>query len=356
VHRILPNEVADDIRSQIPKDTLELINFITSLDFHLTLVGGAVRDFLLTEKLSTDLDFEIRHDQHFVNDEWLAKLVVLQFEIQKTFPSVKIETLSFGVFRVIFENGDDVEIAPARIEKFISGRIDHKNFEADFISDLDYKEAVKRRDITINTLGISFTKSGELILRDPTSFGEADIHEKRLRQVSDDFAKDPVRLLRAVRFAKKFNLSYSQDFLNILDQFNLEKISPHYFISEGLKADFYPWAYELKKVLADSKTPIVLPEFMEKFLSYISWPKGTVRPVHTQLDLVFQGLYAFDIPEEAMSFVPLKQKLVKSLSALTHCLRNSKCHEAQDIFLKLPSDIQESLSYVKTQIDLEDVL
>jgi tRNA nucleotidyltransferase (CCA-adding enzyme) len=61
------------------------------------------------------------------------------------------------------------------------------------------EEDLARRDLTINAIAKDST--GKLI--DPFN-GQADIKSKTLRHVSEAFAEDPVRILRAARFAARF--------------------------------------------------------------------------------------------------------------------------------------------------------
>ena len=61
------------------------------------------------------------------------------------------------------------------------------------------EEDLARRDLTINALAID--PDGKLI--DPCN-GLADIQSRTLRHVSDAFTEDPVRILRAAKFAARF--------------------------------------------------------------------------------------------------------------------------------------------------------
>ena len=65
--------------------------------------------------------------------------------------------------------------------------------------DVTIEEDLARRDLTINAMAKD--PDGKLI--DPCN-GLADIQSKTLRHVSDAFAEDPVRILRAARFAARF--------------------------------------------------------------------------------------------------------------------------------------------------------
>jgi tRNA nucleotidyltransferase (CCA-adding enzyme) len=66
--------------------------------------------------------------------------------------------------------------------------------------DVTIEEDLARRDLTINAMAMD--SDGKLI--DPCN-GLADIQSKILRHVSEAFAEDPVRILRAAKFAARFH-------------------------------------------------------------------------------------------------------------------------------------------------------
>ena len=66
--------------------------------------------------------------------------------------------------------------------------------------DVTIEEDLARRDLTINAMAMD--PEGKLI--DPCN-GLADIESKTLRHVSQAFAEDPVRILRAAKFAARFH-------------------------------------------------------------------------------------------------------------------------------------------------------
>jgi len=76
----------------------------------------------------------------------------------------------------------------------------YRGFEVRADPSVTLEEDLRRRDLTINA--IARGESGELI--DPWG-GQADIDARRLRHVSDAFREDPVRILRAARFAARFH-------------------------------------------------------------------------------------------------------------------------------------------------------
>lgn len=93
------------------------------------------------------------------------------------------------------ESGE--EYALARTERK-SGRGYH-GFTFNTSPDVTLEQDLARRDLTINAIAQS--TDGEII--DPFD-GLVDIEARRLRHVSEAFREDPVRILRAARFAARF--------------------------------------------------------------------------------------------------------------------------------------------------------
>jgi tRNA nucleotidyltransferase (CCA-adding enzyme) len=89
------------------------------------------------------------------------------------------------------------EYALARLERKTAPG--YRGFSTQFSPDVTLEEDLRRRDLTINAMAES--DKGELI--DPHG-GQADLAARVLRHVSDAFTEDPVRILRAARFAARF--------------------------------------------------------------------------------------------------------------------------------------------------------
>ena len=89
------------------------------------------------------------------------------------------------------------EYALARTERKTAAG--YHGFEFDTSPAVTIEEDLERRDFTINALARDET--GRLI--DPYG-GMADIEKRLIRHVSAAFAEDPVRILRAARFAARF--------------------------------------------------------------------------------------------------------------------------------------------------------
>ncbi|HSC47254.1 MAG TPA: multifunctional CCA addition/repair protein, partial [Gammaproteobacteria bacterium] len=141
------------------------------------LVGGAVRDRLL--------GLAVKERDYVVVGATPAEMMALGYKpVGKDFP-------------VFLHPETKAEYALARTERK-TGRGYH-GFEFHSEPGVTLEEDLQRRDLTVNALAED--PEGRLI--DPYG-GEKDLKARLLRHVSPAFAEDPVRVLRAARFAARF--------------------------------------------------------------------------------------------------------------------------------------------------------
>ena len=157
---------------------------------NIYIVGGAVRDELLGLPVK-DKDFVV------VGSTPEAMLDAGYKPVGKDFP-------------VFLHPKTHEEYALARTErKTASG---YKGFVVHADASVTLEEDLSRRDFTINA--IAKDSAGKLI--DPFN-GQADIKAKVLRHVSSAFVEDPVRILRAARFAARFaDFTISDETLSLM--------------------------------------------------------------------------------------------------------------------------------------------
>lgn len=141
------------------------------------MVGGAVRDELLGYAVK-DKDFVV------VGSTPEAMAAAGFKPVGKDFP-------------VFLHPKTHDEYALARTERKTAKG--YKGFAVHASIDVTLEEDLARRDLTVNA--IAKDSAGKII--DPYN-GLADIQSKTLRHVSDAFAEDPVRILRAARFAARY--------------------------------------------------------------------------------------------------------------------------------------------------------
>ncbi|HYM43079.1 MAG TPA: multifunctional CCA addition/repair protein [Steroidobacteraceae bacterium] len=141
------------------------------------LVGGAVRDRLL--------GLPVRER------DWVVVGATAEELAREGYLPVGRE------FPVFLHPTTHEEYALARLERKVGPG--YHGFTTRSSADVTLEEDLKRRDLTINAMAES--EAGELI--DPYG-GQADLAARLLRHVSPSFTEDPVRVLRAARFAARF--------------------------------------------------------------------------------------------------------------------------------------------------------
>ncbi|MFC4258421.1 multifunctional CCA tRNA nucleotidyl transferase/2'3'-cyclic phosphodiesterase/2'nucleotidase/phosphatase [Marinobacter lacisalsi] len=145
---------------------------------NIYLVGGAVRDKLLNLPVK-DRDWVV---VGATPDEMLAQ-------------GYKQVGADFPVF---LHPQSHEEYALARTERK-QGRGYH-GFSVYSAPDVTLEDDLKRRDLTINAMAMA--DDGSVV--DPFN-GQQDLENRQLRHVSEAFAEDPLRILRAARFAARFH-------------------------------------------------------------------------------------------------------------------------------------------------------
>ena len=155
------------------------------------VIGGYVRDLLL-KRLNKDIDIVTDGD-----GPALAQAVATLLGVKKVAVFANFGTAQF------FYKGIDVEFVSARKESYRS------NSRNPIVSKGSLEEDQMRRDFTVNALALSLQplNFGELI--DPFN-GLADLENKILRTPLDPditFSDDPLRMMRAVRFASQLGFS-----------------------------------------------------------------------------------------------------------------------------------------------------
>ncbi|MGH9430915.1 MAG: CCA tRNA nucleotidyltransferase [Terriglobia bacterium] len=167
------------------KDALAVLGRLRDAGFEGYFVGGCVRDQLMGR---LPQDYDIATNAH-------------PGQVLELFPGALPVGAKFGVVLVSKESGD-VEVATYRSD----GRYDDGRHPVEVRFASTAEEDVRRRDFTIN--GLLFDPIEERVL-DHVG-GEADLRARRVRTIGDPgqrFSEDYLRMLRAVRFAARFNFT-----------------------------------------------------------------------------------------------------------------------------------------------------
>ncbi len=217
------------------------------LGLNVFIVGGYVRDSLLNRSRS-EIDFLIEGDGTAFAEEFARALNVKDIVVYK----------NFGTAHFIYDK-TSLEFVGARKESYTKSS---RNPE---ISSGSFEEDIRRRDFTINTLAISLNKNslGKLIdLFD----GLKDIENKIIRTPIDSmitFNDDPLRILRAFRFASQLEFSVADELLDAANKLTdrLKIISQERITDEFLKILSSPRPSIGLKLLYDSEVMnVIFPE------------------------------------------------------------------------------------------------
>src|SRR5215213_3465408 len=171
----------------LPADLLAMLNALRRVG-RPRLVGGGVRDWLLGIA-AKDFDVEVAG----VDFETLHRTLA-------PFGATDVSGRSFGVIKVrSAHTGAEYDFSlPRRESKTGAG---HRGFAIEPDPTLSDADAAARRDFTVNAIALDpFT--GALI--DPHG-GQRDLSARVLRHTSVAFAEDPLRVLRAVQLAARFD-------------------------------------------------------------------------------------------------------------------------------------------------------
>jgi tRNA nucleotidyltransferase/poly(A) polymerase len=179
------------IDNQIRILLLELLNFSSQRKIKLFVVGGTLRDHILRKNIS-DIDLTGKN---------IAELAT-QFAKSLNFNSVPLDkTPGRATTRVILPNG----------EHFDCTDLQGSTIEGDLL----------QRDFTINAMGqeLSNFLGGAREIIDPLE-GQKDIEKKIIRTTSSSsFKSDPLRMLRAFRFAATLKFTIDEKTLKEISQY-----------------------------------------------------------------------------------------------------------------------------------------
>lgn len=222
--------------------------------YSIYVVGGYARDFILGKK-DTDIDIMVLGDA-----TEFAHVAAKRFGTE-----LNAVYKNFGTALLIINQNDfeyKIEFASARKESY------NRNSRKPEVEFATLQEDISRRDFTINTLAVSLKSEnfGELI---DLYNGEEDIRHGIIKTPLDPlktFDDDPLRIMRAIRFASKLNFKIEENTCNAI--------------------------IKMKERLAESEV-VSVERITDEFLQILMTPKPSIG-----LDLMFKtGVMAIVFPE-----------------------------------------------------------
>jgi len=228
----------------------KVLDIATKCQTKVFIVGGYVRDLILG-KPSTDIDFVVDGDGINFAQNLIKEL--------KPIPNISVfknfETAHFKHKGIMYE------FVSARKESYSP---QSRNPE---VSRATIEEDIRRRDFTINTLSISLNEEDYGELHDVYD-GLEHIQNKIIKtpiEPGATFFDDPLRMMRAIRFASQLNFSIADNcFKAIKERKNRINIITPERISE-----------EINKILLSEKPSIGLNLMEQSGLMEIILPEFT---------------------------------------------------------------------------------
>ncbi|HYV68285.1 MAG TPA: polynucleotide adenylyltransferase PcnB [Myxococcales bacterium] len=216
--RKLPPEIADE---RLDPDAVKVVRRLRRAGFSAYLVGGCVRDLLLGMRPK---DFDVATSAH-------------PNQVKETFRNSRLIGRRFRLAHIYFRGGKIIEVSTFR-----KSPLDEL---ADLPQDLlirhdnvfgSAEEDARRRDFSINGL---FYDVDEGKVVDHVG-GKADLSQRLVRTIGNPdvrMREDPVRILRAIRFAAKCNLRIEPETFAAMKQHVAEipRCAPPRVLEEMLK-------------------------------------------------------------------------------------------------------------------------
>ena len=188
--------------NKLPRDVGEVLKEITlaadGKGFPVWLVGGMVRDLLLGRS-SLDIDIVVEGDG-----------VAFAGILVKRLGGRALIHRRFGTVAIDLPNGLKIDVVTARRELYARPGVLPDVIFAQLSDDLF------RRDFTINAIAASLNAADLGVIRDDFD-GVADLKKGLVRIMHyRSFVDDPTRIIRAVRYEKRFNFKLEARTLSAL--------------------------------------------------------------------------------------------------------------------------------------------
>ena len=236
------------------KEISEVIKLAQETKTEVYVVGGYLRDFLLKKK-SLDIDLVVSEKSEPFAKKLAKKINGKCFKLHD----------DLQTYRVAVFNNPDLEY-----------------IDVSLMQGKNIKEDLSRRDFTINALAVKIEDFDDIKKNVIDYFGGTkDLKKKEIKAVSKKvFVDDPLRMLRAFRFASEYNFKISKETLSLIKKYSPkistvagERIKNELFrILSNKKSSQYISAIDNIKLL--EKMFPVITKMKKSAQSFYYHPKG----------------------------------------------------------------------------------
>ncbi|WP_053971599.1 CCA tRNA nucleotidyltransferase [Mangrovimonas sp. ST2L15] len=170
------------------------------------VIGGFVRDFLLGRDSKKDIDIVA-----------VGSGIALAKQVSKNLPN-KPKVQVFKTYGTAMLRYEDLEI------EFVGARKESYNEDSrnPVVEDGTLEDDQNRRDFTINALALNLNKNAFGELLDPFN-GIQDLEDKTIKTPLDPditYSDDPLRMMRAIRFATQLDFWIEEESLKAIERNN----------------------------------------------------------------------------------------------------------------------------------------
>jgi len=257
---IVPRDEHNISRRDISENALKVLYRLNKSGFAAILDGGGVRDLLLDKKPK---DFDITTN-------------ATPDQVRKLFRNCRLVGRRFRLAHVMF-GPEIIEVATFRGHHEQYEETEDKNVSQQAQNGMLLRDNIfgtieddaQRRDFTINSL---YYGVADFTVRDYTG-GLRDLQNGIIRLIGDPetrYREDPVRMLRAVRFAAKLDMKISPETAEPIPRLAtlLQEIPPARLFEESLKLLQAGYGYATYKKLCEYQLfqplfPLIARQFTE---------------------------------------------------------------------------------------------
>ena len=289
-------------------------------EIEIYIVGGVVRDILMSKINRTKLDIDFAIDGNIENFSNR-----LGYELEAKI----LHTKQFNAFHI--ENNDySIDITHTRKETY------PKSGSLPLYENSNITRDLKRRDISINSIALEIDENEYKII-DPCN-GIKDIQDKLIKiNHPNSFRDDPTRIFRCIKFASRLNFGFERESLDLLEKSSryLDNISN------------YRKNNELKKIIQNE----MIKEF-HLFINKYNFTKFFPKNFMNKISMIDKKFWDKSTIEEKIYFSIFEDNLESKLLFVTN-LGLSKQSKQKIIYIE---NIKQSIINNELKIGKEKEL